>query len=165
MKRITIILSATVACLLAGCASTPVVLSPVGPNPFALAGSDANGQLEVFSATEGRIEGDNPTWFQHGDYYIYTQQGRMLKRVVNTVGYYEEAPCRLSLSPGNYLVKAGAKDYFRVEIPVVVRRGLLTAVHLDNKWKPPEATAKTNLVYTPDGYPIGWRLKRTYENR
>ena len=31
-------------------------------------------------------------WFQHGDYFVYTQERKMLKHVWNAAGHYEEAP-------------------------------------------------------------------------
>jgi hypothetical protein len=41
---------------LTGCATSPVVLTPVGPNPAASADKLAAGQLEVFSALEQNDE-------------------------------------------------------------------------------------------------------------
>jgi hypothetical protein len=115
----------------------------VGPNPLALPNGDQDGQLEVFSAKEGRIEGDNPTWFQHSDYYIYTQERKSIKRVNNTIGYYEQAPRRITLPAGTYLVKAHAKDHFWVEVPVIIRSGLLTVVHLDQSSTPQAGKPET----------------------
>ena len=160
MKSIPLILGATMAGLLTGCISVHDVFSPVGPNPAGLAGAGPNGQLEVFSALEGRTEGDNPTWFQHSHYYIYNQQGKPLKHVYNTVGYYDEAPQHITLPAGTYLVRARAKDYFWVEVPVVIQSGRSTMVHLDDGWAPPAETSKTKLVYAPNGQPIGWRVEQ-----
>jgi hypothetical protein len=156
MKSIPLILSATMAGLLTGCISTPITLSPVGPNPAGSESAGPNGQLEVFSALEGRTEGDNPTWFQHSDYYVYTRGGKLWKHVWNTVGHYEEAPRRITLPVGTYMVKARAKDYFWVELPVLIRSGQATVVHLDDMWTPPAGTSKAKVAYSPNGHPVGW---------
>jgi len=147
---------AIIACLLTGCVSTPVLFSSVGPAPYASSSAASNGQLEVFSALEGHAEGDNPTWFQHSDYYLYTPERKLLKHVWNTIGHYEQAPKWITLPAGTYIVKARAKDYFWVELPVLIRSGQSTVVHLDDMWTPPAGTQKTKVVYAPDGHPVGW---------
>jgi hypothetical protein len=157
MKHIPIILGATMTLLFAGCASTPVVLSPVGPNPAGRETTDLKGQLRVYSALEGRSEGDNPAWYQHTDYYIYSPQGRLIKRVNNRTGYYAKAPPLIALPAGKYLLKAQAEDYLWVEVPVVIESGRATQVHLDDSWSPPVNTPKAEIVNVPAGYPVGWR--------
>ena len=147
--------------ILTGCASDPVPLSSVGPGPYPSATGVSSGQLEVFSALEGHAEGDNPTWFQHSDYYLYTPERKLLKHVWNTVGHYEEAPKRITLPAGTYIVKARAKDYFWVELPVLIRSGQSTVVHLDDRWTPPAGTPKTKVAYAPDGHPVGWSANPT----
>src|SRR5215469_4299414 len=111
MKHIPAIMGTALASLLVGCASTPLVVSPIGPNPYRPETQTTNGQLEVFSALIGRTEGDNPSWYQHTDYTIYNEKGFAVKRVRNTVGYYATAPHVINLPAGKYLVKAEAKDY------------------------------------------------------
>jgi hypothetical protein len=155
MKRIPAIIGTVSILLFVGCASTPVVVSPIGPNPNRPESQSANGQLEVFSAQTGRTEGDNPTWLQHTDYTIYNQQGQAVKRVRNTVGYYATAPHVISLPPGKYLVKAEAKDYPDVTVPVIIDRGRLTRVHLDDAWRTP-AVSVNSFIKLPTGNPVGW---------
>ena len=133
-------LGAALMILLMGCASTPVVLAPVGPNAPAPQSSTATGQLEVFSAWVGRSEGNNPSWYQHTDYYLCDQHGKELRRVNNTVGYYARAPRVITLPAGKYLVKALAKGGQWVEVPVVIGAGRITGVHLDNHWNLATAT-------------------------
>ena len=113
------------AFLLAGCASTPVALAPVGPGPYAprVAGSPT-GSLVVYSATVGLSEGNNPSWYQHTDYYIKGAQ--KYRHVDNTVGHYAQRPRTVHLAPGEYTVKAEARDGQWVEVPVVIRRGETT---------------------------------------
>lgn len=144
--------------LVVGCSSTPLVLAPVGPNPVGLSDPTPNGQLEVFSALNGHSEGNNPAWFQHADYAIYSVQGRCLKHVGNTVGYYSLRPRIISLPAGNYVVRAQAKDYQFVEVPIVIDPGRITKVHLDDAWRPGDIGGSA-LVDLPTGYPVGWAAK------
>lgn len=157
MKRIPVAFGTGLVLLLTGCTSTPVVLAPVGPSPAAIDQAGSNGQLVVFSAWEGHTEGNNPVWYQHADYRLYDEHGRRLRYVDNTVGNYERTPRAITLPAGKYLVKAEADDYLQVEVPVVIKAGRTTRVHLDGDWKPPRATPGTELVSVPAGYPVGWR--------
>ncbi len=139
---------------LLGCA-TPVTVGLVGPNPAAVENPNRHGQLKVFSALTPRFEGTNPTWYQHTDYTVCNPQGGTIKRVNNTVGYYSSEPRIINLPPGNYLVKAEAKDYLSVTVPVVIDSGRITKVHLDGAWRPAD-NRKTALVTLPGGNPVGW---------
>ncbi len=133
-------------------------LPPVGPNPSGLQNQSASGQLEVFSTLEGHSEGNNPPWFQHADYYICDRQGHELQQVDNAVGYYARVPRMVTLAPGQYLIKSPAKDAFWVKVPVVVQAGHVTRVHLDGDWAMPANTPETKVVFSPSGYPVGWRV-------
>jgi hypothetical protein len=157
MKTNVTIMLVALTSLVAGCSTTPVAVAPVGPNPVGITTGPGQGQLEVFSAVRGRVEGDNPTWYQHTGYYIYNRQGKRLKHVANTVGYYAQAPRVITLPAGQYLVKAQAKDYLWVEVPVIIDPGRTTRVHLDDAWQTPPGTPKTELVSLPAGHPVGWR--------
>lgn len=119
-------------CLIMGCSSAPVAVAPVGPNPVGLNYEMSNGQLEVFSALIGRSEGNNPCWYQHAGYTVYSAQGLCVKHADNTVGHYEQRPRLVSLPLGKYFVRAGAKDYLSVKVPVVIEAGRVTKVHLDD---------------------------------
>lgn len=90
--------------LLASCASRPVALAPVGPNPFVGSSASAGtGFLRVFSEreriTEGSYEGANPSFYQHTAYRIYDTKGRLVKHVGNTIGHYESTPGRFRCRP------------------------------------------------------------------
>jgi hypothetical protein len=139
------------------CLSTPVVLAPVGPNPLGYRTTTTTGQLEVFSALVGRIEGDNPTWYQHSDYVICDQNGKRLRSVFNSTGYYAQDPQPITLPPGKYIVKARAKGILWAQIPVVIEAGQVTRIHLDGQWQPPANTPGKEIVNGPVGYAIGWR--------
>lgn len=80
-------------------------------------------------------------------------------RIDNIVGYYAKTPRRVTLPVGRYLVEAQANDYFRVSLPVTIESGQTTRVHLDDKWKPPADTPKTELVWLPNDQPAGWQAE------
>lgn len=147
--------------LFAGCASTPVALSKVGPNPTAQASATADGRLEVFSAMQRQRDGNeydiDPAWYQHTDYEICDAQGRPERHVFNTVAHYSSAPRVVNLPAGNYIVRARAKGYLRVSVPLEIKPGRTTRLHLDATWKPPPGTPANEIVKTPAGYAIGWR--------
>jgi hypothetical protein len=162
MKSINCLLGTLVISMFAGCASTPVTLAPVGPNPLGQS-TPSRGALQVFSSLAEQNDdqsqgGDgSPVWYQHTPYKIYNLEGKLVKRVGNTIGHYEEAPERVALPAGRYLVVAQATDYFWVSVPVVIDRGRTTRVHLDDSWKLPSETPQTSVVSLPDGIPVGWR--------
>jgi len=113
--------------------------------------------VQVFSALVAHAEGDNPTWYRHADYWICDAQEKRIKHVDNATGHYERAPRFISLPPGRYFIRAPAKNYLTVEVPVVIQSGRLTRIHLDGEWRPPADTSGAKLVTLPNGYPIGWR--------
>lgn len=145
------------ASVLAGCSTTPVGLATVGPNPVGLQTTSANGQLIVYSALSGHGEGNNPTWYRHTDYYICNQNGRRIEDVRNNRGYYSETPRTVTLPAGKYVVEAQAKGLLRVRVPVVIKAGEITIVHLDGDWQPGSTVAQNEIVSSPPGYPVGWR--------
>jgi hypothetical protein len=164
MKSIRLLLGAGLISMLVGCASTPVAVAPVGPNPAGAKSLASQSGLQVFSSlaeqSDDQNQGDNDdAWYQHTDYYIYDLHHRLIKHVDNTIGHYEKAPRLVTLPPGKYLVKAQAKDYFWVNVPVTIKRGRTTRVHLDQDWQIPTYAAKTDVVSLPDGNPVGWRAE------
>jgi hypothetical protein len=161
MNNARIILGTFATTLLAGCVSVPVTLAPVGPNPVLRPTDASTGQLEVFSALEDRTEGSNDEfdWPQHADYTVWSQRGTLVKRVENTVGHYAEEPRVITLPVGSYIVQGRAKDFWLVEVPVVIAGGETTKVHLDDNWTVPGGLPESEFVYTPNGFPVGWSTK------
>jgi hypothetical protein len=157
MKTILILMVAVLVAVLTGCSTNPIAVAPVGPNPALSGHSVSEGTLQVFSNIIGHSRGDNPPWYQHADYYIYDLQGTLLKHVNNTIGYYESAPRMVPLHAGTYLVKAPANDYMWVKVPVTIKGGQTTRVHLDDKWIPPAGTPNGLVIRMPNGEPVGWR--------
>jgi hypothetical protein len=159
MKMIHVIPVAAMILGLAGCASRPLALAPVGPNPAREPAPTTGGQLQVYSALQRFDEGDNLCWYQHTDYTIY-QHGKLFKRVSNAVGYYETRPRLVTLPPGNYIVVAEGRDSLRMRVPVKIERGEITRIHLDDRWSVPADTPRNELVTLPSGYPVGWRVNQ-----
>jgi len=151
----TIITSAGIG-LLAGCASQPVTLSPVGPGPEHHAFSDGTGYLRVYSDTETHVIGDGLPYYPHTCYNIYDQNGVRVKFVPNHIGNMDESPTLVSVNAGNYNVVAQSSAYGRVTVPVVIEGGRQTIVHLDRQWQPAKSAASNDLVRFPDGEAIGW---------
>ena len=64
----------------------------------------------------------------------------MLEQVRNANGMNDADPTMVKLSPGVYKVEAKAKDYddvnWTVMVPVLIKPGLTTTVHLDGNWNP-----------------------------
>ena len=149
--------------LLASCASHPITLAPVGPNPFAGRSPDGGtGHLQVFSSLAEESDDQNqgstdPVWFQHTDYTIYDARGKLVEHVENIAGHYSASPRLVSLQPGSYVVRARTTEGLAVNIPVVIERERTTRVHLDENWKLPPGTPKTEIVSAPGGYAVGWR--------
>jgi len=162
MKTKLILMGAVLAAFVTGCATTRVALGPVGPNPDKTVVATSTGELQVFSRLAAQNDDQNqaseePIFYQHTDYAIYDLQGRLVKRVGNTIGHYAEAPRLVPLPAGQYLVKAQAADFYWVNVPVTIKPGETTSVHLDGKWTPPSYASNQEMVTLPNGQPVGWR--------
>ena len=169
MKHIHDVLAIAIVAVFTGCASTPVVLQPVGPCSASREASDPNGHLQVFSVMEAQSEGDDHVWYQHTGYVIYNAEGKRIKHVGNTVGKFDETPATVTLPAGRYMVKASAEGYrwHSVRVPVLVERGRTTMVHLESGWTPAAAPPGTEIVRASSGYAVGWfaRGPSTSDNR
>ena len=157
LKATSFLLS--VVLLLTSCASQPVALTVVGPNPFTHGASSVhNGDLQVYTQVEEYYE-DQMAYFPHTDYQIYTADGKRLKRVWNHHNHQDESPATVTLPPGEYLVKAWAEFYGFVTVPVVIKPNQTTRVILQPGWKPRTTVASSDLVQMPNGYFVGWRAE------
>jgi hypothetical protein len=155
MKWLNSVFVLAAACATAGCASQRglTVTGTVGPG--GRTGLRLGG-LEVYTATERHRDGDNTYYYPHSAYVICDTHGVRVKSVVNHIGVMDETPTFVSLPQGHYIVVAQADRYGQVRIPVVVRPGGATVVHLDRGWQPPPDAEATDIVRMPDGEPIGW---------
>jgi len=166
MKAIFAVVGVGLVSLLGGCASAPLPsasVATVGPNPESPRTSSPQGSLEVFSRFSQRNDDQNeattdPTWFQHTDYFLCDTQGRVLKQVYNVAGHFEKNPRLVDLAPGKYVVEAESARNYWVQVPVMIKRGQTTSVHLDGTWAPPSYVDKAQVVTLPDGKPVGWRM-------
>lgn len=157
-KRILLTVTGAVVLLLAGCASTPRALGPVGPGPSEIQSETTEGQLEVFTAPTGRVEG-NPAWFQYSGFYLYDRYGKRLEHLDSSQEYYSKRPGVVHLPPGKYIVEARGHEMLQARVGVVIKSGKTTTVYLDGSWQPPPGARADKLVISPRGLPIGWRAE------
>ncbi len=165
MKRM-IILSLTVAgAWLSGCATsdrTWLVLDTVGPAPVQTAAANStNGTLMVYSAYEANADFNarDPYRHEYSDYWIFSASGTSRQRVQNSSGTILQRPQAVELPVGIYRVKAQANGYGLVTVPVMIRAGCDTIVHLEGgvRWPVPSGFNQTNAVRLPDGEIVGWK--------
>lgn len=162
MKNISILLGLGLVSVFAGCST--VSTQPVGPNPNSAATASSTGQLEVFSRDAKQNDAGNvgengiPGWRQYTAYDVYDRNGNLFKHVDNSNGHYGERPQLVALPAGQYTVKAQARDYVWVKVPVEIESGRTTRIHLDEKWTPSDAN-QGEIVRGPDGTPVGWKAQ------
>jgi hypothetical protein len=133
IKNIVLIGSAIIP-FLAGCASKPITLPVVGPEPTSRATVDSKGYLQVFSATEksSSVASDDPTSFNlHTGYDINDESGKSVKFVPNHASNMDESPDTVRLPAGKYNIVAVSTSCGQVTVPVVIQNGKTTIVHLD----------------------------------
>ena len=179
MKKLLITASFMGALLyLNGCASsTPLAASePLGPAPSPTGRLEHNGPgtLVVYSGQEPTyldINLEEWLWEEdpgknaflyypaHSDYAIYNQDGTLLKRIHNARNQDDPQPAAVTLPPGQYEIQAQAQDdtgTYPVKVPVIIRAGQTTAVHLAGDWRPRRAFSDTLVARLPDGQIAGW---------
>jgi len=138
--------------LMEGCAAPRLVQisEPVGPAPIVLPSWDA-GRLVVYTEEDSSGGEDNlSSSYKH--YKVLDPSGRVLKEVSNDSG--EEV---VPLSAGRYFIRAEASGWRVIAIEVQIVVDKTTEIHLDGKWNP-EVPDKQELVFGPDGSPVGYRF-------
>jgi hypothetical protein len=160
LKRIALV-GAAIIPLLCGCASTPVVLDPVGPAPAKPVPASSTtyaptGWLKVLTATRTREIGAESYYYTHTGYRICTGPGQTWKYVANHEGDMDQSAALVKIPAGNYLVVAKSESYGVVTVPVLVQAGKLTVVHLESHWKAPAHLSTSKVVCLPNGDPVGW---------
>src|SRR4051812_32080329 len=132
-----------------GCASEPLTLDPIGPSVPKASRFLEGGTLQVYSAlterNDSRIKYNYPQ-----NYFVFTPERTLVKAVVNSQLLSEE-PARVNLPGGKYLVKAPSDGFGWVYVPVSIKGGAITEVHLDRRWRLKDVANATNLVRLPDG--------------
>ena len=161
--RILVCLTIGVAPLLAACAnpSQPLTTEPVGPVPSINSQSTREsasvGYLRVYTAREEVGDGYHD-FRPYADYTILSSDGRVFRKVVNSVAYQSVGPANVELPTGTYTVVGEGEFYSSVQIPLVIKSGQVTLVHLDGGWTRPVANARArDLVKLPNGEVVGWR--------
>jgi hypothetical protein len=145
--------------LLAGCSSAPIKLGPVGPVQSSM---DApSGWLKVFTATKTVPEGDATYYYPHYGYRIYTESGNFFEFVPNHLGDMDQSPALVKIPAGKYVVAARSEPYNMVTVPIKIEAGKTTEVHLGAHWKVPSNVPTNEIVYFPDGRPVGWKSSTT----
>jgi hypothetical protein len=162
-KYIAIIIGAAIVCVLTGCATQPVNVSTVGPESTGDTSSRTDlpgdrGYLCVYSDTKTRQIGENTYYYTHTPYSIHDQSGVRVQWVRNHIGDMDEMPTRVTLPVGQYYVIAQSTSYGRVTVPVIIRGGKETDLHLDHKWQPSPDISSNAVVRLPDGEPVGWTV-------
>jgi hypothetical protein len=96
----------------------------------------------------------------HTDYTICSHDGKVLQEVRNARGLNDPEPALVRLAPGTYKIKARARNYGMVTIPVVIEPGKLTSVNLQRNRNPVAgSTPRTEVVMLGNNRIVGWRAK------
>jgi hypothetical protein len=139
----------------------PLILGPVGPEISRhTETTPPTGYLKVYSTTEDHSDG-NVHYFPHTGYTVYSEDGKIVKKVANAIGVHDEDPALSQLPAGTYTVLAESEDYGTVKVKVVIEPGKLTTVNLEYNKQPPSGPSKGNndLVRLPNGSIVGWRAE------
>lgn len=177
MKILTALFAISALPLLVGCASTtkPIVLAPVGPSPAGpvTAPASEKGYLLVYSARQRRepvnisgevfvagnigsiLEDDMIYDLAHSGYDLFTFDGKLLRHVRNSRGMNDETPTRVALPAGSYRIKAEARDYGEVTVPILIKPGELTAVYLQRDGAPTASQFERDELVWLGNRPVG----------
>lgn len=154
-------LTVTSLLFLSGCVTShpSLVLDPVGPSPGLSSGRNPEGSLIVFSSFDPHGAPGGMDRQAHTSYEILTVDGKLLQKVHNDPGNLVGGPTVVHLATGSYHVLARANGYGLVTVPVVIRGGKETIIHLEGggAWPNREEMIRANAVRLPDGRVAGWR--------
>lgn len=142
--------------LLSGCAfdNHPLALAPVGPQPLPELNGPGQGGLQVYSAWDAL---DNRYRRSHSDYKIFASDGKLVKRVSNSICFDDYDPVEVQLPAGEYRILAMSQSAGRVLVPVRIAAGLTTSVYLDGyDYLRNSLIGSNHVVKLPDGQIVGW---------
>ncbi len=153
-----------ISSLLVGCASTkPVVLDAIGPAPSATESQGTHGSLVVFSAFDPTADlNRSPYRRRYTDYQVRSAEGEHLIQLVNNNREtLLNSPPAVELPVGSYRVVARANGYGPVTVPVVIKAGQITTVHLEGSvwWPRSSPIFQSDPVRLPKGEIVGWRAE------
>jgi hypothetical protein len=179
MKNTIIIAASNALICLVGCAvpRQVAISEPVGPAPTMVGRHTRSASLQVYTArvrtpvdlnrevfTENNAFGRNDFLYEpaHTDYTICSLDGKVLRQVHNSRGPEDSEPAVVDLPPGTYEIKARARDYGLVTVPVVIEPSRLTSVNLQRSRTPVgDSVPKNELVLLGDHRVVGWRATAT----
>lgn len=141
------------------CQTQPhLVLDPVGPPSGGAADFAGVGSLRVYSGTQTRQVGNFINFYPHTPYSIYSTNGARLRWIENSVANIDEAPALVRLPAGLYTIRAQDDAYGRVTVPIVIKAGETTIVHLEARRLPSyDEPPASNAVRLPNGRIVGTR--------
>ncbi len=151
------------AAFLCGCASQKqaLVLNAVGPPPEHAEMQGSKGYLVVYSAMDAAPDpADTLYRDRYTAYRIMSGDGRqVLRRIRNDNGGLFGNPEEVELGVGSYRVQAQANGYGVVEVPVTIKLGQVTTLHLEGafSWPRTSRISESNPVRLPGGEIVGWR--------
>jgi hypothetical protein len=178
MKRIYAMGASLIMTCMAGAASAATynILEPVGPAPTGPSAPVSGGNLQVYSARErapidpnleeffANEYGKNECLYEkaHTGYVIYAPDGQIIKKIKNARGLYDEIPALVTLPAGTYKIEALGElndgEVFKTNIPIVIKSGQMTVIHLESDWRPAGKTVDPqSVVRMYDGRMVGWR--------
>jgi hypothetical protein len=172
----SIALSSLAGCLAGFASSAPLAITEaVGPAPTEHAQATGKSTLEVYTArVRAPVDlnrevfewnndfGKNDFLYEaaHSDYTILSADGKVLQQVRNARGPSDFQPAVVSLAPGTYKIRAKARDYGEVTIPVVIEAARLTSVNLERYRSPvSDSVPRTDLVLLGRDRVVGWKAK------
>jgi hypothetical protein len=116
------------------------------------------GYLKVFSSTQESQWGEGSHYYPHTGYRIYDSTGHVVKWVGNHDGSTDETPEKVALAPGFYTIWAQSDKGGYVNVPVVVKMALTTAIHLESDHKSDQKEINpAQAVTTSSGKVVGWK--------
>jgi hypothetical protein len=144
-----------------GCATKvgtalPDLVGPCGPGA---APGAVDGHLMVYSCWDFSRPADyDYDYVMRTPYNVYLPDGQLLQQVQNDSGGFDRDPVSLMLPPGEYAVTSFVTGQGEVRVPVLIRRGQTTVVHLDGRANYLRSQAPLDsLVRLPNGDIIGCR--------
>lgn len=140
-------------------AHAETVLPTVGPAPAGSQHAEKVGYLRVYTDTEAVNDGDI-YYYPHTPYTVYRTDGSVAAYVDNHTNNNDENVETVTLPAGTYRVKAQSEFDGRVTVPIIIKTGHTTAVHLEKgRESDNESVDPARAVKTASGQVIGWRAE------
>ncbi|HEY8966301.1 MAG TPA: hypothetical protein VIM58_07655 [Candidatus Methylacidiphilales bacterium] len=159
MKLLPSLLATAASLALAVQAQSETVLPAVGPMPPGAQKAEHVGYLRVYTDTTQYNDGDI-YYYPHTPYTVYRTDGSVAAHVDNHTTNSDEHVETVSLPAGTYRVKALSEFDGPVTVPVIIKTGHTTAVHLEKgRESDNEDIDPSRAVVAASGQVIGWRAE------